>query len=191
MWLEPRQPLARVAFRTRILVWLQSHSERHTAQLLNVALPARAILCGCCACGCVCGHQLSLSVVSKIVEVVASLKEHGCNVVIVTSGAVGVGARRLGMTEKPKNMATKQAVAAVGQGRLLRIYDDLFELAGVPVAQVHCTAPAAIKWLPGLVDQMAAWPPGKHCPRPQGHWPPSNGCLASILAGWLAGVLRA
>ena len=84
-------------------------------------------------------QQLSLSVVSKIVEVVATLKEHGCNVVIVTSGAVGVGARRLGLTEKPKNMATKQAVAAVGQGRLLRIYDDLFELAGIAVAQVLLT----------------------------------------------------
>eukprot|EP01050_Picozoa_sp_SAG11_P017596 SAG11_NODE_2554_length_3224_cov_3.493760_2_plen_441_part_00 len=83
--------------------------------------------------------KLSLSVLSKIVEVVTTLKQHNCNVVIVTSGAVGVGARRLGMTEKPKDMATKQAVAAVGQGRLLRIYDDLFELVGVAVAQVLLT----------------------------------------------------
>ena len=46
---------------------------------------------------------------------------------------------RLGLTERPRNLALKQAVAAVGQGRLMRVYDDLFTTLGQPIAQVLLT----------------------------------------------------
>ena len=61
------------------------------------------------------------------------------NVVLVTSGAVGFGAHRVNMVEKPKNLATLQALAAVGQMRLMRMYDDLFSHFHQPCAQVLLT----------------------------------------------------
>ncbi|NER84846.1 MAG: glutamate 5-kinase, partial [Leptolyngbya sp. SIO1D8] len=63
----------------------------------------------------------------------------GHRVILVSSGAVGVGCARLGMTERPKAIAMKQAVAAVGQGRLMRVYDDFFTSLGQPIAQVLLT----------------------------------------------------
>jgi len=63
----------------------------------------------------------------------------GHHVVLVSSGAVGVGCRRLNMAERPKTISLKQAVAAVGQGRLMRVYDDLFSSLNQPIAQVLLT----------------------------------------------------
>ncbi len=57
----------------------------------------------------------------------------------MSSGAVGVGASRLGLTERPKTIALKQAAAAVGQGMIMRVYDDLFREYHQPVAQVLLT----------------------------------------------------
>ncbi|TRT76568.1 MAG: glutamate 5-kinase, partial [Microcystis aeruginosa Ma_AC_P_19900807_S299] len=70
--------------------------------------------------------QLSLSTIAALVEVLTRMRAAGHRVVLVSSGAVGVGCRRLGIQERPKKIALKQAIAAVGQGRLMRIYDDLF-----------------------------------------------------------------
>lgn len=50
-----------------------------------------------------------------------------------------MGCRRLGLTERPKTISMKQAVAAVGQGRLMRVYDDLFTSLNQPIAQVLLT----------------------------------------------------
>jgi glutamate 5-kinase len=52
---------------------------------------------------------------------------------------VGVGCMRLGLTERPRTISMKQAVAAVGQGRLMRVYDDLFTALQQPIAQVLLT----------------------------------------------------
>lgn len=83
--------------------------------------------------------NLSLSTIATIVEVLSDLRRSGHRVVLVSSGAVGVGCARLGMTERPKTIAVKQAVAAVGQGRLMRVYDDLFTEMKQPIAQVLLT----------------------------------------------------
>lgn len=83
--------------------------------------------------------QLALSTIAGLVETLCQLRQAGYNVVLVSSGAVGVGCMRLGMTESPKKMSTKQAIAAVGQGRLMRIYDDLFSNLNQPIAQVLLT----------------------------------------------------
>jgi glutamate 5-kinase len=84
------------------------------------------------------GH-LALSTVASLVETLCQARQLGHYVVLVSSGAVGVGCRRLGITDRPKTMAMKQAVAAVGQGRLMRIYDDLFSSLNQPIAQVLLT----------------------------------------------------
>lgn len=83
--------------------------------------------------------QLALSTIASIVEVLTSLRNQNYQVVLVSSGAVGVGCGRLNLTERPKKMAMKQAIAAVGQGRLMRVYDDLFSTLNQPIAQVLLT----------------------------------------------------
>jgi len=82
---------------------------------------------------------LALSTISSLVETLVTLRQQGYRVVLVSSGAVGVGCARLGLNERPRNISIKQAVAAVGQGRLMRIYDDLFSIFGQPIAQVLLT----------------------------------------------------
>jgi len=83
--------------------------------------------------------NLSLSTIATIVEVLSDLRRSGHRVVLVSSGAIGVGCARLGMTERPKSIAIKQAVAAVGQGRLMRVHDDLCTEMKQPIAQVLLT----------------------------------------------------
>ena len=83
--------------------------------------------------------QLALSTIASLVETICQLRQTGHHVVLVSSGAVGVGCRRLGLKERPKTISVKQAVAAVGQGRLMRIYDDLFSSLDQTIAQVLLT----------------------------------------------------
>jgi glutamate 5-kinase len=83
--------------------------------------------------------QLALSTIATLAETLCYLRRQGHRVILVSSGAVGVGCARLGLTERPKAIALKQAVAAVGQGRLIRVYDDLFTTLQQPIAQVLLT----------------------------------------------------
>jgi len=83
--------------------------------------------------------QLALSTIANLAETLCHLKQQGHRVILVSSGAVGVGCARLGLTQRPKTIALKQAVAAVGQGRLMRIYEDLFTTLNQPTAQVLLT----------------------------------------------------
>ena len=59
--------------------------------------------------------------------------------VVVTSGAVALGVERLGLSGRPKEMALKQAAAAAGQSRLMRLYDDELEARGLRCAQILLT----------------------------------------------------
>lgn len=83
--------------------------------------------------------QLALSTIATLAETLSQLRRQGHQVILVSSGAVRVGCARLGLTERPKVIALKQAVAAVGQGRLMRVYDDLFTTLQQPIAQVLLT----------------------------------------------------
>jgi glutamate 5-kinase len=83
--------------------------------------------------------KLALATLSSLVETLAGLRQNGHRLVLVSSGAVGVGCQRLGWSQRPQQLATRQAVAAVGQGRLMRLYDDLFSVLGQPIAQVLLT----------------------------------------------------
>ncbi|KAJ2062111.1 Glutamate 5-kinase [Coemansia sp. S146] len=84
-------------------------------------------------------HMPMLANLSLMVETIVKLKELGHRVVLVSSGAVGIGLRRLNIPVKPKELAVIQAIAAVGQGRLMALYDDLFGQLAQPVAQVLLT----------------------------------------------------
>lgn len=83
--------------------------------------------------------QLALSTIARLIEVLSGLRRQGHDVVLVSSGAVGIGCARLGLAERPRTIAMKQAVAAVGQGRLMRVYDDFFTTLDQPIAQVLIT----------------------------------------------------
>lgn len=83
--------------------------------------------------------KLALATIGRLVETLCQLQQLGHRVILVSSGAVGVGCARLGITQRPKTMALKQAVAAVGQGRLMRVYDDFFTALTQPIAQVLLT----------------------------------------------------
>lgn len=83
---------------------------------------------------------LALSTIASLVEVLAQLRQQqDAEVVLVSSGAVGVGCTRLGLAERPRTITLKQAVAAVGQGHLMRIYDDLCTALRQPIAQILLT----------------------------------------------------
>lgn len=82
---------------------------------------------------------LALATIAQLVETLSQLRQQGHQVILVSSGAVGVGCARLGLTERPRSISMKQAVAAVGQGRLMRVYDDLFSSLQQPIAQVLLT----------------------------------------------------
>lgn len=55
----------------------------------------------------------------------------GHRVLVVSSGAIAVGCKRLGLAARPANIAQRQALAAVGQVHLMRFYDDFFSALGV------------------------------------------------------------
>ncbi|KAI9267917.1 glutamate 5-kinase [Phascolomyces articulosus] len=84
-------------------------------------------------------HYPLLGNLSRIVETILELKRKGHRIVLVTSAAVGTGLRRLNLNEKPGKLAAVQAIAAVGQGRLMSMYDDLFGQFNQPVAQILLT----------------------------------------------------
>ncbi len=80
-----------------------------------------------------------LSALSKLVEIVYTLRRNNVRVVLVSSGAVGIGLKRLNLKKRPKHLAQVQAVAAVGQGRLMALYDELFGNYDIPIAQILLT----------------------------------------------------
>src|SRR5699024_8870817 len=83
--------------------------------------------------------QLNIRVVEELVKVISDIKNSGYEIVLVTSGAIGLGAARLGMSSKPKDTPTKQACAAIGQCELMNMYDKLFNEYNIIAAQVLLT----------------------------------------------------
>lgn len=83
---------------------------------------------------------LAMEQLERVVDQILSICSDGREVVLVTSGAVGVGMGVLGHSEKPKALAEKQACAAVGQIRLMHAYDEVFGRCGTPIAQYLLTA---------------------------------------------------
>lgn len=83
--------------------------------------------------------KLNIRRMTNLVRVISDLHNSGREIIMVSSGAVGLGAGKLGLAEKPKDTRMKQAVAAVGQCELMHIYDDMFEKYSVTVAQILLT----------------------------------------------------
>ncbi|MBK7994654.1 MAG: glutamate 5-kinase [Blastocatellia bacterium] len=79
---------------------------------------------------------IALGRIYNLIESVANLRKQNKEVLIVSSGAVGLGAQRLKLPQKPKQLILKQACAAIGQSRLMSVYEDAFEKLGVITAQI-------------------------------------------------------
>lgn len=82
---------------------------------------------------------LNIRGVEKLVKVLADIRNSGIELVLVSSGAVGVGIGKLGLEKKPEDTPTKQACAALGQCELMYTYDKYFSEYNHNVAQVLLT----------------------------------------------------
>lgn len=83
--------------------------------------------------------RLNIRHVEELVKVLSDLKNAGHEIVLVSSGAIGMGVGKLLLPGKPTDMATKQAAAAVGQCELMYTYDQLFSQYNHTVAQILLT----------------------------------------------------
>lgn len=84
------------------------------------------------------GH-LNIRRVEELCKVMSDIKNAGHEVILVSSGAIGMGVGKLGLRERPKDMPSKQAAAAVGQCELMYTYDKLFSEYHHTVAQLLIT----------------------------------------------------
>lgn len=83
--------------------------------------------------------KLNLGRIEQLVREMADLRNRDLEVILVSSGAIGVGANRMGLKKIPKTIPEKQALAAVGQGALMQLYEKLFSEYNQTVAQVLLT----------------------------------------------------
>ena len=83
--------------------------------------------------------RLNIRRVEELCKVLSDVRNAGHDVVLVSSGAIGMGVGKLNMSEKPSDMPTKQAAAAVGQCELMYVYDKLFQEHNHTVAQLLIT----------------------------------------------------
>ncbi len=89
----------------------------------------------------------SVERIGPIVSAITGLKQEGRQVVLVSSGAVGLGAGHLGLSSSRLNeLVTRQACAAVGQSLLMHAYEQLFSVQGIRIAQVLLTAEDFSDW---------------------------------------------
>ena len=84
------------------------------------------------------GH-LNIRRTEELCKVISDIKNAGHEIILVSSGAIGMGVGKLGLAQRPKDIPTKQAAAAVGQCELMYTYDKLFGAYNHTVAQLLIT----------------------------------------------------
>ena len=84
--------------------------------------------------------RLNIRRVELLCKIISDLKNAGNQILLVTSGAIGMGVGKLGLPGRPSDMPGKQACAAVGQCELMYVYDKLFSEFNHTVAQILLTA---------------------------------------------------
>lgn len=83
--------------------------------------------------------RLNIHRVELLCKILSDLKNAGHEIILVSSGAIGMGVGKLGLSSRPDDIPTKQAAAAVGQCELMYVYDKLFEEYHHVVAQLLMT----------------------------------------------------
>lgn len=86
------------------------------------------------------GGRVNIRRVEELCKVISDLKNSGIEIIIVSSGAIGMGCGKLNFISRPDDIPTKQAAAAVGQCELMYVYDKLFSEYNHVVAQMLITA---------------------------------------------------
>ncbi|POS84742.1 hypothetical protein EPUL_003246 [Erysiphe pulchra] len=84
-------------------------------------------------------HEPMLSTLENIVKTTLDLQKAGHKVIIVSSGAIGIGLRRMKYEKRPKHSSKLQSLAAIGQCRLMSLWDQLFSKYDQPIAQILLT----------------------------------------------------
>lgn len=84
--------------------------------------------------------NLNIRHMETLCKVISDIKNAGFEVILVSSGAVGMGMGKLSLSERPRELTLKQAAAAVGQCELMYTYDKLFSEYNHTVAQILLTA---------------------------------------------------
>ena len=82
---------------------------------------------------------LNIRRVEELCRVMSDLKNAGNEIILISSGAIGMGVGKLGLKSRPTDIPTKQAAAAVGQCELMYTYDKLFGEYNHTVAQILLT----------------------------------------------------
>ena len=85
--------------------------------------------------------RLNIRRIEHLCKVMSDLKNSGHEIILVSSGAIGMGVGKLGLGKRPEDIASKQAAAAVGQCELMYVYDKLFTEYNHTVAQILVTGP--------------------------------------------------
>ncbi len=88
---------------------------------------------------------LNLGKVEKLARILCDLRNQGMDIVLVTSGAIAVGRQTLGFTNRPGTTSEKQALAAIGQARLMMTYQKLFAEYNQSIAQLLLTKDTVMK----------------------------------------------
>ncbi len=83
--------------------------------------------------------RLNIRRMEKLVRTISDIKNSGREVVLISSGAVAAGASKLSVSHRDRSLAQKQALAAVGQPELMRMYERLFATYGYNVGQILMT----------------------------------------------------
>ena len=83
--------------------------------------------------------KLNIRRMTNLTRVLADLQNAGHEIILVSSGAVGLGTGKLNLKQRPKDTPGKQAAAAVGQCELMHIYDEMFSKYSITVAQILLT----------------------------------------------------
>lgn len=84
-------------------------------------------------------EAINIELVEKLTSVITELKKAGHKIVLVTSGAVALGVKRIGLSKKPKTIVGKQVAAATGQPLLMQTYEKHFSKFNTPIAQILLT----------------------------------------------------
>ena len=108
------------------------------------------------------GGRMNIRRVELLCKVLSDLKNAGCEILLVSSGAIGMGVDKLGLSGRPEDMPGKQAAAAVGQCELMYTYDKLFSEYNHTVAQILLTAddisdPRRSNYVHDTLERLLAW----------------------------------
>ena len=83
--------------------------------------------------------RLDLLKMERLVRVLVDIKNSGKDVILVSSGAIAVGRNTLGLVERPEDLSVKQACAAIGQAKLMMVYQKIFSEYNTIAAQILMT----------------------------------------------------